>query len=137
MEKKKELIEITKQIILKGEEKLLSAEILLENNLIDDSISRAYYAAFLIARGLLNLMGDTPKSHGGVITMFGLKVVKEGLLSSEIGHALNELYKARELGDYAVISFYTKQDGQKYLEQAKSIIKSIKNLIIDKFKIEL
>lgn len=67
-------------MIEKGEEKLKSARILLDNNQIEDSISRSYYAAYLTTKALLLLLGSSPKNHGGMITMVGLKIIKEGLL---------------------------------------------------------
>lgn len=136
MEKGIDVQEVAKQLLLRGEEKLVSAEVLLKNDRIDDAISRAYYAAFLAARGLLYLLGMSPKSHSGVVTMFGLKIVKEGLLSANIGHALNELFEARETSDYAVIIYFTKEDGIKYIDKAKEIINSIKKLFKSKFQIE-
>ena len=137
MEKKDEIIETVKQLIIRGDGKLTSAQILLEKDRIDDSISRAYYAAFLAARALLHLLGISPKIHHGIVTMFGLKVVKEGLLPSTIGRALNELFEARQTSDYAVIVFYTKEDGMRFIEEAKEIINGIKNVIRDKFGLKI
>ncbi|MHA1266548.1 MAG: HEPN domain-containing protein [Candidatus Helarchaeota archaeon] len=136
MEKKEELIEIAKELVSRGENKLQSAQLLLENNQIDDAISRAYYAAFLVTRGLLYLLGTVPKSHSGLITLFGLKVIKTGLLEPKIGRALNQLFEARETSDYAVTFFYTKEDGANFIQIAREIIEAIKSLMKDKFKIE-
>jgi len=58
------------------------------------------------------------------------------LLSANIGHALNELFEARETSDYAVIIYFTKEDGIKYIDKAKEIINSIKKLFKSKFQIE-
>ena len=137
MEKKDDLIEIAKQLLKRTDEKLQSAQILIENDQIDDAISRAYYAAFLASKALLYLLGSEPKSHSGIMTMFGLKVVKQGLLPPSIGHSLNELFKARETSDYAIISFYNKSDGIQYIEKAQTVTDAIKKLISTKFGIEI
>jgi len=137
LEKKDEVIVTVKQLIIRGEGKLTSAQILLEKDRIDDAISRAYYAAFLAARALLHLLGISPKTRQGIITMFGLKVVKEGLLPSTIGRALNELFEARQTSDYAVVVFYTKEDGVHFVKEANEIINGIKNVIRDKFRLEI
>lgn len=137
MEKKEELIEIVKQLIFRSEEKLESAKILLENEKFDDAISRAYYAAFLAARAILYLLGSSPRTHRGVITMFGLKVIKEGLLSVNVGRYLNELFEAGETSDYAIIVFYTRKDSEQYIKKAEEIVNAIKKLIKTKFKIKL
>jgi uncharacterized protein (UPF0332 family) len=69
--------------------------------------------------------------------MFGLKVVKEGLLPTTIGRALNELFEARQTSDYALVVFYTKEDGEHYIKEANAIINGIKNVIRDKFRLEI
>jgi len=132
-----EVIEVAKQFILRSEGKLTSAQILLEKDRIDDSISRAYYAAFLAARAFLYILGMSPNTHHEIITMFELKVVKEELLPSTIGRALNELFEARQTSDYAVVVFYTKEDGVHFIEEANAIINGIKNVIRDKFRLEI
>ncbi|MHA1132522.1 MAG: HEPN domain-containing protein, partial [Candidatus Helarchaeota archaeon] len=109
----------------------------LDKNYIDDAISRAYYAAFLVVRGLLLLLGASPKSHSGTLTLFGLKVVKTGLLPSHFGRALNDLFNARENSDYAVMVFYTKEDGVYFIKEANELINAIKNLLKKRFKIDV
>lgn len=136
MEKKKEIIDIVNQLIKRSEGKLVSARILLESDRIDDAISRAYYAAFLSVRALLYLLGVSARTHSGVLTIFGLRVIKEGLLPPKIGKYLNELFEARETSDYAVVFYYTKEDGKKYIQKAEEIINAVKNLLKDKFKLK-
>jgi len=137
LEKKEEIVEIVKHLIRRSEGKLTSAKILLERDRIDDAISRAYYAAFLSVRALLYLLGISTRTHTGVITMFGLRVIKEGLLPSKIGKYLSELLEARETSDYAIMLYYTKEDGEIYIQKAEEVIVAVKNLIKDKFKIEI
>ena len=67
--------------------------------------------------------------------MFGLKVVKEGLLPPTIGRAINELFEARQTSDYAVIVFYTKDEGKHFVEKANEIINVIKDLIRNTFRL--
>ena len=135
--KKKEIIEVAKQLIIRSEGKLTSAQILLEEDRIDDAISRAYFAAFLAARAFLYLLGMALNTHQEIDTMFELKIVKEDLLPSTTGRALNELFEARQTSDYAVIVFYTKEDGVHFIEEANAIINGIKNVIRDKFRLEI
>lgn len=137
MKKKDEVIEVAKQLIIRSEGKLTSAQILLEKDRIDDAISRAYFAAFLAARAFLYLLGMSPNTHQEIETMFELKILKEDLLPSTIGRALNELFEARQISDYAVIVFYTKEDGVHFIEEANAIINGIKNVIRDKFRLEI
>lgn len=137
MEEKSEVKEIAKEFVKRGENKLKNAQLLLENNQIDDAISRAYYAAFLAVKGVLHLLGISIKPHSGVITMFGLKLIKTGLLQATLGRALNKLFEARETSDYAVVFYGTKEDGADYIEKATAIMKAIKELMKDKFQMEI
>ncbi|MHA1143424.1 MAG: HEPN domain-containing protein [Candidatus Helarchaeota archaeon] len=131
----KEIKEIARQLVMRGEEKLLSAKILLDKDRYDDSISRSYYAALLAARGLLYLLGLSPKSHSGTVTMFGLRVIKEGLIDVKIGKNLNELFEARETSDYAVLVFYSNDKTREYYEKAADLIEAIKKVMTAKFEI--
>lgn len=136
MEKINDLKELAKIYVKKAEEKLKSAQILLKENLIDDAISRAYYAAFLSIKALLLLLGSDVKTHTGLITMFNLKVIKEGLLPKDIGKYLHELFDARQASDYAPIAFYDLDDAIELMQKAEKIHYSIKQLLQDKFEIE-
>lgn len=94
MGEKEDREKIVKELIRKGEEKLKSAEILLKNDQLEDSVSRAYYAAYSAVRSLLLLLGSNPKSHAGTMTMLGLKAIKEGILSEKIGKNFSQLLEA-------------------------------------------
>ena len=134
---KRELIEIVKQLINRSDGKLASAKILLENKKPDDAISRAYYAAFLSVKALLSLLGVTIKTHRDILTMFGIKIVKEEILPAKFGKYLNKLFDAREHSDYAIMVYYTKKDAEKYIQKAEEIVNAIKDVIKNKFKIDI
>mgnify|MGYP006294705627 CR=1 FL=1 len=135
MEKEEDLKGLASQLMVRCEEKLAAAKLLLNNDKFDDSISRSYYAAFLASRALLLLLGSTPKSHGRMITMMSLKAIKQGILSAEVGKKLGDLMEARQTSDYAFFSHYEKEDAEKYLESAISIINAIKDVLKEKFDI--
>jgi len=131
--KKEEKKKIAKRMIEKGEEKLKSARILLDNNQIEDSISRSYYAAYLTTKALLLLLGSSPKTHGGMITMVGLKIIKEGLLPPKIGKHLGSLLEARQNSDYAVFTYYDIEDAESLFHKARDVMDAIKKIINEKF----
>lgn len=57
-------------------EKLLDdAKFLLERDSLRSSINRAYYAAYHAVRALLASEGANPKTHKGVLTLFGEKFI--------------------------------------------------------------
>ncbi len=129
MEKEQNLKEIVQQLLIRGQEKLESAQILLENDKIDDSISRSYYGAYLAARAALLLVGEEPKTHSGTLTLFGLRLIKPGLISQDLGRAFTELFEARQTSDYSVITYYTSKDGKQMLQFAKTILDAVQQLV--------
>ncbi len=56
----------------RAEEKLQAAGILFENNMLNDTISEAYYSMFHAANAVLSLKDVHPKTHKGLISEFGL-----------------------------------------------------------------
>ena len=49
---------------------------------------------------LLIANGDTAQTHSGVRHIFGLKFIKTGVLSPEIGRLYHHLFSMRQTGDY-------------------------------------
>ena len=49
---------------------------------------------------LLIANGDTAQTHSGVRHIFGLKFIKTGVLSPEIGRLYHRLFSMRQTGDY-------------------------------------
>jgi uncharacterized protein (UPF0332 family) len=74
---------------------LASAKLLLARGDVDGACNRAYYAMFDAARAaLLTVNAPVPselaRTHSGLITAFGLHVVKPGLVAVERGRALSK-----------------------------------------------
>jgi len=61
---------------------------LLERDSLRSSVNRAYYAAYHAVRALLASEGVNPKTHKGVLTMFGEKFIKTGKIGIEFSDAL-------------------------------------------------
>lgn len=71
------------ELLLKqGMSKLESARVLFEKAFYADSVSRAYYSMHFVARALLSTKNIHPRSHGGVVSQFGLEFVKEGVVDN-------------------------------------------------------
>lgn len=64
--------------LAKARDKAQVARELLSKNHWDDAVSRAYYAAFHAAQAALLAEGQQAESHKGVVTLFGLLLVKTG-----------------------------------------------------------
>ena len=137
MVSKQDNLEIAKDIFLKGEEKLKSAEILLNNKLFDDAVSRIYYAVYYFAKALLFLLGEEPRTYKGLISVFGFKVIKSNLLNKRFGAILNDLFEKRERSDYELYSYLDLETTQKLLQNSVLFKDEIKKVLKDKFGLAL
>ncbi len=81
MAERKDMLELARVMLERARSRLESAELLLNAEKHDDSISRSYHAAFLAAKAILLLLGEEPRTHGGLLNFFGLKIVRKGLVS--------------------------------------------------------
>lgn len=63
-------------------------------------LNRCYYACFHAAQAILYDRGIHPRSHGGVLSLFGSEVVKPGDVPREYGRLLNRLSELRKQADY-------------------------------------
>ena len=83
-----------------GDDAIRAAEALLELGLPNDTVSRAYYAAFHYARGLLLLKGLEPKTHRGVVSLLLEHYEKPGQIEPGAVSVLARLQTFRGLADY-------------------------------------
>ncbi len=121
----------------RGDAKLRAARALAQLGEIDDPISRAYYAAFHAARAAPAVLGYSPRSHEGVITLFGQHFVQTGRLDRALGRALNRLQDDRQNGDYGIATFFGPEDAQAALSQAEAFLKAVRAWLATEFPDEL
>jgi uncharacterized protein (UPF0332 family) len=88
----------------KAGQSLRSAELLLGVGDLDGAVNRAYYACYDAARGVLEIVAgiDTRdvKTHGGLIRLFNLEIVKAGLMPLKIGRLIGREEQLRLFADY-------------------------------------
>lgn len=137
MVSKQDNLDIAKDYFFKGEEKLKSAEILLKNELLDDSISRIYHSVYYFAKSLLYLLGEKSYTHKGLISIFGLKVIKTNLMDKKYGAILSDLLEKRERSDYDLYSFVDFDTTEKLLQDAIIFRDEIKRILNEKFALDI
>lgn len=113
----------------KAEDKLAVAQRLFHSKDYEDSVSRAYYAVFHAAQGLLLTEGQKAETHKGVVTLFGLLFVKTGKFSKELGKYLSNLKDDRESGDYELFSFIDEETARTALDEAEEFLKETKSYL--------
>lgn len=108
---------------------LLAAKILLEKELFEDCVSRAYYAVFHAAKAALALSKIEVDSHDGVRSMFGSHLVKTGKIEKEFAKILTAEHEDREIGDYEIDIEIEEERARKRVNEAKEFIRRIKQYL--------
>jgi len=115
--------------LLKAEKALRSARLLKENKELEDAVSRAYYAMFHAARATLFSKGLEAKTHRGVISLFGQKIVKEGLLSEEFADMFRKAFDLRQKSDYELYAKLDEELVEETVKNAEKFVRKIKELL--------
>jgi hypothetical protein len=129
MTSKKNLKEIISYWIEKSMESLASAEGELNANRLSFSVNRIYYACFYVISALLLKEKYHFKKHSGVRAIFHQNFVKPGLISQEFGKFYDELFEARQRGDYFEFVKFEKKQVEEWLDKAKKFVEHVKLLI--------
>ena len=110
----------------KARRRLRDAEQLLIARSFDAVVSQAYYAMFYAATALLVKEGEwpPPRTHTGLVSTFGLRIVKEEKVKRGLGRALSDMERLRREANYTVRAF-TKSEAEKAIETAKRFVEEI------------
>jgi len=92
--------------------------------------NRLYYACYYMTTALLIYNGHTAQTHSGVIRLFGLNFVVNGIVSKEQSKFYSKLFEMRQTGDYDDLYYLTEKEVQpliggafKYIEYLEILIK--------------
>lgn len=103
-----------------------AATLLSENDFLNDAISRLYYFLLYNIRALLLTKGLEPKSHEGVLRLFGLHFIREGIFEPKASHIFSKLMKYREEADYNPVYMFTREDVAEFKKEAEALSNKIK-----------
>jgi uncharacterized protein len=93
---------LARKELARAEKSLRAAEMLLEHELYEDAVSRAYYAVLHASKAALAPLDIFPESHQSVRRMFGLHLVKVKIIEREYATILTAEQEDRELSDYDI-----------------------------------
>jgi hypothetical protein len=113
----------------RAEKALKSAKLLEENGQLEDAASRAYYAMFHAARALLFSKGVTARTHRGTISLFGEKIVKQGILDAEFADMLRKAFDLRQKSDYELYTELNAELVKEAIRNAGKLTEKVKELI--------
>jgi len=123
------LNEVVSYWIEKANDSLNAAHDDLKAGRFSFSVNRIYYACFYAVSALLLQSRLKFKKHSGVRAAFHKHIVKPGLISREHGQFYDEIFEARQRGDYIELVRFEKEQVEKWLKQASEFVKVVKSLI--------
>lgn len=121
--------EFVEASLLRAEKALRSAGFLEENGELEDAVSRAYYAMFHAARAILFSKGVKAKTHRGIISLFGEKIVKVGVLGEEFADMLRKAFDLRQKSDYELYAELSEELVEEVIRNAGKFVEKIRELL--------
>jgi uncharacterized protein len=114
----------------KSRKELQSADLLLQNNFWDDTISRAYYAVFHAIVAVLRFKKIilSVHKHTVILNQFKANLIDTKEIDAGILLKIQKIKISRENADYNVNEAKTKEEAEKIIAEAKEICR-----IIEKF----
>ena len=98
-----------------------AADLLYDNGLFADAVSKLYYYVLYYIRALLLTRSVEPKSHEGALRLFSLYFIKQGTFDAGVTHIFTRLMKYREEADYKPAYTFTKEDFESFRGDARSL----------------
>ena len=121
--------DLPKKELIRAKKALLAAKTLLENQLYEDCVSRAYYEVLHAAKAALSIEGVEPQSHHAVRRMFGLHLVKTGKIEKEFARILTAEQEDREIGDYDIHIEIEQDTALKRVRDAEKFVERIEKYL--------
>jgi uncharacterized protein (UPF0332 family) len=125
-------VEEIKKEFHRAQKSLQSARLLLRDSLLEDTLSRAYYAILHAARAVLLAEGVNVTSHRAVRRLFGQHLIKSGKLSAHLATILAEEQDDRMLADYDVLFDPERERVQKRVDDAEAFLVAIRIFLTDR-----
>ena len=115
---------------------LLSQEFLddsiacLEQGRFRSSVDRAYYSIHYSAVALLSDKGiRPPRSHRGLLNVFGREVVSKGILGRKFSTMLSNALQGRMLSTYSLEAEVGPSDAESTVESAKKFLAATRSIL--------
>ena len=109
--------------LLKAENDLAEARLLLEAGYPDGTCNRAYYALFDCLLALLHSTeGQVPKTHTGTHNEFRKRFIITGIFDRIYSNTITELFNLRQGGDYEIDFDISLEDAQDVVEKAAEFL---------------
>ncbi len=120
----------------RAEKAYRSANLLFENDLISDAVSKLYYYLLYHIRAILLSKDLEPRSHEGALRLFSLHFVKTGVFDTDASHVFSKMMKFREEADYNPSYSFTGGDFTEFQDEVEKITRQIKDYLSQQNLIE-
>lgn len=111
-----------RELLLKAQQSLEAANLLLTNNYPDYATSRAYYSMFYIAQAFLEGKGLSFSKHSAVISAFGREFAKPQRVPPDFHRFLIEAQELRTTGDYGQLNAVTIDQAAEQIDRADQFL---------------
>jgi len=102
--------------------RLEAAKLLFEKGMIEDAVNRAYYSFFHAAKAMLNILGYDAKTHSGLISEFGLRIIKTNLIDRKFAKYFRRAFEMRESSDYEIGLIFGEEEVQTLIKNAEEFL---------------
>ena len=117
--------EIIKYWFEKAQESIDAAQDEMQANRLSFAVNRIYYASFYAVSAVLLKENLEFKKHSGVRAALHRHLVKSGQISKEHGKLYDELFEARQRGDYIELVNFDRQQVENWLNRARIFLRDI------------
>jgi uncharacterized protein (UPF0332 family) len=118
------------ELLEKAWQSVEAAELLLRDNFIDFSASRAYYAMFYALEALLLDQDLSFSKHSAVISVFGKEFIKTGKFDKKYHQFILEAFDLRNAGDYGAMHSVPEEKAKELIQNARDMIDKIQKSIL-------
>lgn len=98
------------------------AELLLDAAKTNAAVNRLYYACFYAVSAALLQQGLSSPKHTGVRALFHRRLVKPGIVSTELGKFFDLVFNNRQKGDYSDFVRFDLETVRLWLGQARTFV---------------
>ena len=103
---------------------------LLEERRFRSAVDRAYYAIHYSAVALLCHSGvRPPRTHSGLVNVFGAELVNRGTIAPEFGRILGVVLRSRVQSTYTADAIITLEDAQVAVSAAARFLTEVDSII--------
>lgn len=119
------------QYLRKATEKLRSANLLLDQGLYEDAISRAYYATFHAIVALLKYqeIDLTHHKHIYILNQFRSNFIDTDIFSIDLYSKILNIKNIREQADYSITYEIDQTEAEQIIADAKTVVELIEDYL--------